>query len=1373
MDRKVLSGKGWLGVVLSLILCFALAFSVVAPAAAEDAGEGCDSCQTYPVMRPDRETLEEWIEAYNSAPRAYIETEAFQVPSLGVSLSLLSHLQYTPAERNQANCGNCWAWAGTGCLGIALDVQEGIKNRLSVQYINSCKSGDYSCCGGWLEDLADFYNSGSGGTGKCIPWSNANAAWQDGSKSCGQSSDVSCASISKDPNYPITAIQETTIVTQTVNQAAAISNIKNVLGQDKAVWFGFFLPDDTAWNSFFSFWDNNGEGTVYNMDQFCGDSWNIEQGGGHAVLCVGYDDTDPDNSYWIMLNSWGTGPTNNRPSGLFRIDMDMNYDCTCPGLGGGDYAFYWQTLDVTFGDMGAEPDITVDPSSFEVTLPPDTTWDDTLTIGNDGTADLDYDITDVDKGGIAAPAESGELIFKLGSRVLEIPLEGSPSEPENSEESRSGWQNIMTDDFEGAFPGVWDVHAHTGYTDAYWGKDGYRSYSPSYSAFCAKSGSAGVDPPADYPNDMLAWMIYGPFSLADATDAELNFYLWLDSEYTYDYLWCMASINGNNFYGSGLSGTSSGWESKSFDLTDVYTLGDLCGESQVWIAFIFQSDSMVTDYGAFLDDVELRKDVTGGDNNPPNMPSNPSPANHATGVSVDADLSWTGGDPDVGDTVSYDVYLDTTDATTQVSDDQSATTYDPGTLNDDTKYYWKIVATDNQAASTTSPVWDFTTGGADCPWLSESPTSGTVAASGSDEITVSIDTTGLAEGDYSADIVIANNDPDENPKTVPVTLHVSEAPPAEPDITVSPPSFEKTLPPDTSQGYASTIANDGGDTLTYSISDRETTGGGSGSAPPAASLPSPSAPDNSNADKLRPIEEPHVLPGHQEEHVPQQIFEQGDTLEELRDKIEQNGYSFTVDHNWVYDMSPEEKEEFFSRHDSGLPEAIDTSEDIGPLAGHLGRKQLPSQFDWRNYNGHSYIGDIGNQGPCGSCYAFGACAAAEGTYNVANGLYDGNCSDFSESFIIWCLGSLPQYNPHFYGCSGADYSYSELTALTVEGVCSEADFPYQTSCCCGDHWDDPRISLDSWHRIPCGDIDAIKMAIMTYGPVDAAVLVTSAFEAYSGGIYEDSNTACDGEPCDYTTTNHAIALVGWDDNGDPGSNGYWILRNSWGSADWGESGYMRIKYHSAVVACAACYLVYGAGEDCAWLSENPTSGSVAPAGSNEITVTIDTTGLAAGDYSAEIVIDNNDPDENPTVVPVTLHVREGGSTPVTGVTTEVNCDALAGVTITLYDDGEMKSTATSGGSGNYTLAASISETGDYEVVASKSGYKDESQPIDITELGQEYTLDFRGETGLIPNAPDIFYVLGCIDNWLYPPSEECELSLFRVLAVIDAWLYPT
>ena len=297
-------------------------------------------------------------------------------------------------------------------------------------------------------------------------------------------------------------------------------------------------------------------------------------------------------------------------------------------------------------------------------------------------------------------------------------------------------------------------------------------------------------------------------------------------------------------------------------------------------------------------------------------------------------------------------------------------------------------------------------------------------------------------------------------------------------------------------------------------------------------------------------------------------FEPNDTLEEIRAKIEHNGYSFTVDNNWVYDMPPEMKRGFRGRYAPLVPAGM--SDDIGPLEKHLGKTALPAGFDWRNYGGHSYIGPVVSQGNCGSCYAFGACAAAEGTYNFANGLYDANCADFSEAFIAFCLSD---YYTAFDGCNGSDYDYMELQALVDYGVCDASAYPYSDyeQSCQQSAWNAPRVQFNSWHRVPCNDIDAIKTAIMTYGVVDAAVLITPAFEAYSGGIYQDTNTTCWENPCYYTPTDHAISLVGWDDNPPGGGGGVWILRNSWGTS-WGESGYMRIRYTSAYVACEVCYL---------------------------------------------------------------------------------------------------------------------------------------------------------------------------------------------------------
>ena len=78
---------------------------------------------------------------------------------------------------------------------------------------------------------------------------------------------------------------------------------------------------------------------------------------------------------------------------------------------------------------------------------------------------------------------------------------------------------------------------------------------------------------------------------------------------------------------------------------------------------------------------------------------------------IDVNLGWVGGDPDEGDTVSYDVYLAANDITPDVlvCDDVATPACDPGTLAYGADYYWYVVATDNHGASTTGPTWDLTT----------------------------------------------------------------------------------------------------------------------------------------------------------------------------------------------------------------------------------------------------------------------------------------------------------------------------------------------------------------------------------------------------------------------------------------------------------------------------------------------------------------------------------------------------------------------------------------------------------------------------------------------------------------------------------------
>ena len=179
--------------------------------------------------------------------------------------------------------------------------------------------------------------------------------------------------------------------------------------------------------------------------------------------------------------------------------------------------------------------------------------------------------------------------------------------------SAASWQTVMSETFEGIFPsGSWQTFDNDGPINGeyYWDDTSYMAYNGSWSAWAARGGANGLDPASYYyPNDLSSWMVYGPFSLSDASDAELLFNYWNQSEQYYDLFGWYASADGSNFWGYSVSGDSGGWNAVNFDLTAVPTLGNLAGQPQVWIALVFNSDFSNVDDGPFVDDIILQKDV--------------------------------------------------------------------------------------------------------------------------------------------------------------------------------------------------------------------------------------------------------------------------------------------------------------------------------------------------------------------------------------------------------------------------------------------------------------------------------------------------------------------------------------------------------------------------------------------------------------------------------------------------------------------------------------------------------------------------------------------------------------------------------------------
>ncbi|MBN1296707.1 C10 family peptidase [bacterium] len=172
------------------------------------------------------------------------------------------------------------------------------------------------------------------------------------------------------------------------------------------------------------------------------------------------------------------------------------------------------------------------------------------------------------------------------------------------------WTTIKSETFEGDWPNAWRIYVDNGYADCYWSDVSCFQKTGNWACWCAGAGSQAPAECSSYVNNMSTLMTYGPFSLAGASDAEMVFQCYLGVEAcstACDYLGCYASVNGQNYYGYNFNTSGSDWRQSTLDLTNVYTLGNLCGQPQVWVGFYFKSDSGVTHYGAYLDDIIIRK----------------------------------------------------------------------------------------------------------------------------------------------------------------------------------------------------------------------------------------------------------------------------------------------------------------------------------------------------------------------------------------------------------------------------------------------------------------------------------------------------------------------------------------------------------------------------------------------------------------------------------------------------------------------------------------------------------------------------------------------------------------------------------------------
>lgn len=222
---------------------------------------------------------------------------------------------------------------------------------------------------------------------------------------------------------------------------------------------------------------------------------------------------------------------------------------------------------------------------------------------------------------------------------------------------------------------------------------------------------------------------------------------------------------------------------------------------------------------------------------------------------------------------------------------------------------------------------------------------------------------------------------------------------------------------------------------------------------------------------------------------------------------------------------------------------------------------LPNKYDLRD---DKYVTPVKDQGSNGNCWAFAAMSSLESCLLKITG----TSYDLSEANMKNVMSLFSDYGwdmtPNTGGYDKMGYGY----LVSWLGPVNENDDPYIIGAVLSP------VLNSIYHiqnvlfleRKSYTDNDAIKKAILQYGAVSTCIYWSSSYLKNNYNYYY--NGPDDGD----IGANHAVAIVGWDDNysrsnfkSTPEGDGAWIIKNSWGTGS-GQKGYYYVSYYDKFLA---------------------------------------------------------------------------------------------------------------------------------------------------------------------------------------------------------------